>query len=400
MPALPLPRRALLAGGAALGASACGPLDRLPAVPADRRMQASVLGLPNERFVPTTAAGQQGLAQEFFAALERLQAARGERPGAPLPQLDLLGISGGGDDGAFGAGLLNGWTERGDRPEFFLTTGVSTGALSAPFAFLGASHDRQLREVYTEITLAQVATQRWFAAAFLSDGMADNTPLFQTISKYLDERMLADIGRAHQRGRLLLIGSTNLDADRPVIWNVGAIAASGHPRALETVRKLLLASSAIPGAFSPVLFDVTAGGERFQELHVDGGAFAQVFLYPARVGELRRQRIARRLPIAPARAWVIRNARLEPLSDKVERRTVGVAGRAISAMIFASGFSDVVRIHAATQRDHVAFNLAFIGPGFDVPYVGPFSQDYMRPLFDYGRQRALAGTAWVDRPPV
>lgn len=393
-------RRALLAGAAALAPAACGPLERLPAVPADRRMQATVLGLPNERFFPTTAAGQQGLEREFIAAAERLQAARGERPGGPLPQLDLLGISGGGDDGAFGAGLLNGWTERGDRPEFFLTTGVSTGALSAPFAFLGPAWDGALRSVYTEITLAQVARQRYLTAAYFSDGMADNTPLYETISRYLDERMLREIGAAYTRGRLLLIGSTNLDADRPVIWNVGAIAASGHPRALETVRRLLLASAAIPGAFSPVLFDVTAGGERFQELHVDGGAFAQVFLYPASVGEFRRQRIARRLPVAPARAWVIRNARLEPQSDQVERRTVGVAGRAVSAMIFASGYSDVLRIDAATQRDHVAFNLAFIGPDLELPYVGPFSQAYMRPLFEYGRQRALAGTAWVNRPPA
>jgi hypothetical protein len=141
-------------------------------------------------------------------------------------------------------------------------------------------------------------------------------------------------------------------------------------------------------------------GERFQELHVDGGAFAQVFLYPASVGNLRRERMARRLPTAPARAWVIRNARLESPGGQVERRTIGVAGRAVSAMIFASGYSDVFRIYSATQRDHVGFNLAFIGSDFELPYVGPFSQAYMRPLFEYGRQRALAGTAWVDRPPA
>jgi predicted acylesterase/phospholipase RssA len=397
-------RRTALLGTAAAGlgltGAGCAPLDRLPAVPTARRNEATLLGLPNERFLPTTAQGQAGLEREFVAAAERLNISRGGRPGGPLPALDLLGVSGGGDDGAFGAGVLNGWTERGGRPEFFLVTGVSTGALTAPFAFLGSAWDGALRSVYTDITLAQVARQRFLTAAYFSDGMADNTPLFETISRYLDERMLREIGAAYTRGRLLLIGSTNLDADRPVIWNVGAIAASGHPQALNTVRKLLLASAAIPGAFSPVLFDVTAGGERFQELHVDGGAFAQVFLYPASVGELRRQRMARRLPVVPARAWIIRNARLESQGEQVERRTVGVAGRAVSAMIFASGYSDVLRIYAATQRDHVDFNLAFIGPDFDVPYVGPFSQAYMRPLFEYGRQRALAGTVWVDRPPA
>ncbi|MCU0945467.1 MAG: patatin-like phospholipase family protein [Rubritepida sp.] len=400
----PLSRRAALLGatavGVSLGAAGCAPLERLPAVPAARRTEATVLGLPNERFFPTTAEGQTGLEREFVAAVERLNISRGGRPGGPMPQLDLLGISGGGDDGAFGAGVLNGWTERGGRPEFFLVTGVSTGALSAPFAFLGPAWDGALKSVYTDITLAQVARERFLTAAYFSDGMADNTPLFDTISRYLDERMLAEIGAAYTRGRLLLIGSTNLDADRPVIWNVGAIAASGHPRALDTIRRLLLASAAIPGAFSPVLFDVTVDGERFQELHVDGGAFAQVFLYPASVGNLRRERMARRLPTAPARAWVIRNARLESPGGQVERRTIGVAGRAVSAMIFASGYSDVFRIYSATQRDHVGFNLAFIGSDFELPYVGPFSQAYMRPLFEYGRQRALAGTAWVDRPPA
>jgi hypothetical protein len=185
-----------------------------------------------------------------------------------------------------------------------------------------------------------------------------------------------------------------------VIWNVGAIAKSGHPRALETVRRVLLASSAIPGAFSPVLFDVTLNGQSHQELHVDGGAFAQVFLYPPSVGEFRRQAIARRQRVIPARAYVIRNGRLEPAGGQVERRTVGIAGRAVSAMISASGFSDVQRIYTASQRDHVEFRLAHITGEFDVPYTTPFNQAYMRPLYDYGKRRALEGRVWAERPPV
>lgn len=396
-----LGRRGLFAGGAALGLSACGPLDRMPAVPQAQHAQASVLGLPNERFLPASREGQAGLQREFIAAAERRMRALGVPPGAAnLPELDLLGVSGGGDDGAFGAGILNAWTERGDRPEFFLVTGVSTGALTAPFAFLGSRWDAALRSVYTDITLADVVAQRWFTAALTSDGMADNMPLFRTISRNLDEAMLAEIARGYDEGRLLLIGSTNLDAERPVIWNIGAIAKSGHPRALETVRRILLASSAIPGAFSPVLFDVTLNGQSYQELHVDGGAFAQVFLYPASVGEFRRQQIARRQRIIPARAYVIRNGRLEPQGGQVERRTVGIAGRAVAAMISASGFSDVQRIYTATQRDHVEFRLAHISPEFDVPYTTPFNQAYMRPLYEYGKRRTLEGRVWADRPPA
>ncbi len=141
-------RRSLLAlalGGALTsGLSACSLPTRLPAVPRERRSGATVLGLPNERFYPTHAAGQAALQQEFIAAVERRLVSRGLPPDVPALELELLGISGGGENGAFGAGLLNGWTERGDRPEFFLVTGISTGALSAPFAFPGCQPEKRL----------------------------------------------------------------------------------------------------------------------------------------------------------------------------------------------------------------------------------------------------------------
>lgn len=397
-------RRALLRLGAggwlAAGLAGCALPTRLAAVPRGRAGEATVLGVPNERFFPTQPGGQEALQREFVSAVERQLATRGLPAGVPNLELDLLGISGGGENGAFGAGLLNGWSERGGRPVFSLVTGISTGALSAPFAFLGSAWDPQLRSVYTDITLTDVLIQRGYTAAIWDDAMADNSPLFRTISRYLDEAILTEIARAYRAGRLLLIGTSDLDAQMPVIWNIGAIAASSHPRAPETVRRILLASSAIPGAFAPVLFDVTLDGERYQELHVDGGAFAQVFLYPPSVSRFRQQRMARRLPVAPARAWIIRNARLDPEWANVERRTLGIAGRAIASMIAASGYNDLLRIYAATQRDGVDFNLAFIGRDFTVEYDKPFDQAYMRPLFDYGRARALRGDAWVKRPPI
>ncbi|MBL6459149.1 hypothetical protein JMJ55_27895 [Belnapia sp. T6] len=153
-----------------------------------------------------------------------------------------------------------------------------TAALSAPFAFLGSPRDPQLKSVYTDITLANVLVQRGFTAAVWNDGMADNSPLFRTISRYTNKALLTEIERAYDDGRLLLIGTSNLDAQIPVIWNIGAIARSGHPKVLDTVRRILLTSSTLSGAFSPVLFDATLDGQPFQELHVDGSAFAQVFL--------------------------------------------------------------------------------------------------------------------------
>ncbi|WP_336489596.1 patatin-like phospholipase family protein [Methylobacterium nigriterrae] len=397
-------RRSLLAlaacgalPGSLLG---CALPTRLAAVPRGGASAATVLGVPNERFFPTEAIGQAALQREFVEAVQRQIASRGLSLTTPLPDLDLLGLSGGGENGAFGAGLLNGWTERGDRPSFFLVTGISTGALSAPFAFLGSPRDAQLKSVFTDITLADVMLERFYTAAILDDAMADNSPLFRTISRYLDETMLAEIARAYGDGRLLLVATSNLDAQTPVIWNIGAIAQSGHARALDTVRRILVASAAIPGAFAPVLFDVTLNGQPFQELHVDGGAFAQLFLYPASVSRFRRERLARGQPTAPARAWVIRNGRLDPEWASTERRTLGIVSRAITAMIAASGYNDVLRIYAAAERDGVDYNLAFIGSDFTLERDKPFDPSYMRPLYEYGRQRALRGDAWVKQPPI
>ena len=399
-----LSRRSLLAltacGALTAGLPGCALPTRLAAVPRGRASTATVLNVPNERFFPTEATGQTVLQREFVEAVQRQLLSRGLPPTTPLLELDLLGISGGGENGAFGAGLLNGWTERGDRPTFFLVTGISTGALSAPFAFLGSSHDAQLKSVFTDITVADVLVERGYTAAIWDDAMADNSPLLRTIARYLDETMLAQIGRAYADGRLLLVGTSNLDAQTPVIWNIGAIAQSGHPRALDTVRRILLASSAIPGAFAPVLFDVTLDGQSFQELHVDGGIFAQLFLYPASVSQFRRERLAQGQPTAPARAWVIRNGRLDPEWAAVERQTLGIVNRAIIGMIAASGYNDVLRIYAAAERDGVDYNLAFIGPDFMMVRDRPFDPSYMRPLYEHGRQRALRGDAWVKRPPI
>ncbi|WP_395711164.1 patatin-like phospholipase family protein [Reyranella sp.] len=396
------PRRAFLrlaAGGAATAAlSGCDLPDRGPPVPLGSTAKATVLGLKNERFFPVSGSGP--LESEFMGAMIAQMKARGLRSVAEMPKLQFLAISGGGENGAFGAGLLCGWTAQGTRPTFDLVTGVSTGALSAPFAFLGPEYDPQLRAVYTEIDASQVLAKRRLLAAVFSDAMADNEPLYRTISKYLDDRMIRDIAAAYDAGRLLLIGTTDLDAQVPVIWNIGAIAKSGHPRAVETIRHILLASAAIPGAFPPSMVDVTIDGKPYQEMHVDGGAFAQTFLYPAALTENRNERKRRGQPVIEANAYVIRNGRLDPEWATVERRTLGIAGRAISTMIASSGYNDVIRIYNTTQRDGIGYNLAYIGRDFDMELKEPFEQAYMRALFAYGYKKSEHGYNWVKRPPI
>jgi len=395
-------RRGLLGAAAVLAAPAlaagCASPVRLAAVPRGQATRATVLGVPNERFYFMQDATP--VVREFLAAGEREVSRRGPSAGAALPVVELLAVSGGGEDGAFGAGLLCGWSETGTRPVFNLVTGVSTGALTAPFAYLGPRYDGVLRDVYTNISLRDVAVSRSYIAAVFEDALADTTPLYHTISRHLNEAMLADLARAYDEGRLLLIGTTNLDAQIPVVWNIGAIAKSGDPRALDLIRRILLASAAVPGAFPPVMVDVELNGERYQEMHVDGGAFAQAFLYPRAVGEAREARRRRGVRVREARAWVIRNARLDPGWASVDRRTFGIIGRAISTMIYTSGFNDVLRMYNSAREDGVDYNLAYIGSDFTSELKEPFDQAYMRALFDYGYQGGRAGFQWAKRPPI
>lgn len=390
-------RRFALLGAPAL-ATACATPIRLPPVPQERAREAVVLGIPDERFYYLDS--PERVAEVFIEAQERERAWRGLGPRAALPDAHVLSVSGGGEDGAFGAGLLCGWTERGTRPVFNLVTGVSTGALTAPFAFLGPAYDDALRDVYTNVTIKDIADSRGMLPAIWNDALSDTAPLFKTISRHLDDAMLAAIGKAHDEGRLLLIGTTDLDAQKPVVWNIGAIARSGHPRSLDLVRRILLASAAVPGAFPPVMVDVELDGRKYQEMHVDGGAFAQAFLYPRAAAQVRRERLGRRAQVRPIHAWVLRNGRLRPGWEAVDRRTLGIAGRAISTMIFASGMNDVMRMYNATREDQIDFNLAYIDDGFTGRLASPFDQTYMRALFDYGFAAGRAGYDWLKAPPV
>ncbi|MCL2430395.1 MAG: patatin-like phospholipase family protein [Alphaproteobacteria bacterium] len=385
----------LLLIGAIAGCAGSG---RLPAVPNEATERAKPLGMTNARFWADTDG--PAMIREAVAAAAREQSARPARQAAPeiRTPASYLAVSGGSDNGAFGAGLLVGWTASGRRPEFKLVTGVSTGALIAPFAFLGPSYDPRLRAVYTMVSPDDIYEQRWLPTAVFGDALAGTDPLFKLISRYADERMLEDIAREYRKGRLLLIGTTNLDVQRPVIWNIGAIAASGNPGALDLFHKILLASASVPGAFPPVMIDVELDGRHCQEMHVDGGAIAQTFLIPSVVGQMVDLRAK---PYARERtAYVIRNARLDPEWASVDRRLLTIAGRAIATMIHYSGYNDVVRIYFAAERDGIDYNLAYIGRDFSFPHSRNFDTDYMRALFGYGFAKGRGGSVWYKQPPI
>jgi predicted acylesterase/phospholipase RssA len=387
---------AAIAGTVALLLQACSLPERLHAVPTDNEAAAEIAGMPGARYWQKSdleRLTEGGI--KAYQAEAKAWAAAGET--GPLPPVHFLAISGGGENGAFGAGLLTGWTEAGTRPEFKLVTGVSTGALTAPFAFLGPAYDQQLKEVYTTISAKDVLEERGFLAALYNDAMADNAPLQRLVAKYVNEDMLKAIAAEHKRGRFLLIGTTNLDARRGVIWDIGKIAEYGGPGALELVRKILVASAAIPGAFPPMMIDVEANGTKYQEMHVDGGASAQVFVYPP---QLRLAELSAKSGVTRERhMYIIRNARLDPDWADTERQTLTIAGRAVSSLIQTQGTGDLYRIYAIAQRDGVDFNLAYIPASFDVPLPEPFDRHYMENLFKLGYEQGRSGYQWQKTPP-
>jgi hypothetical protein len=322
----------------------------------------------------------------------------------PAQTRNFLALSGGGDDGAFGAGLLVGWTARGNRPEFDMVTGVSTGALSAPFAYLGRAYDQKLAGVYTETDASDIFRRRpTLIAAVASDSLTDNAPLRRLIEGYVDAEMVQRIAEEYGKGRLLFVLTTNLDQSRPVIWNIGAIAASNNPKARDLIIDVLLASASIPAIFPPVMLDVTVDGQKRQEMHVDGGTVAQVFFYPPsfsiRAAAKRFGIDEKTLRERKRVAYVIRNGRFFRQDESVQLRTISIAKEALATMTMSSGVNDTYRMYTLARRDGVDFNLASIGEDFTVPYKGPFDPGYMQSLFAYGYEKGRAGYPWKKVPP-
>jgi predicted acylesterase/phospholipase RssA len=313
------------------------------------------------------------------------------------PVSNLLAISGGAEDGAFGAGLLVGWSNAGTRPVFDLVTGVSSGALIAPFAFLGREHDGQLRDIFTKYGRKDIFTYN-VHGLIEGSALADDSPLAKLIEKYVDEAFLQEIARARAEGRILLIGTTNLDTQRPVLWDMGRIAMSSDRDALGLFRKILLASATLPGVFPPVRIQVRVGGQSYDELHVDGGVTRQVFIAPSIFSFVAHDEKPGR-PATKPRLYVVRNGKIDPEWQSVSENVVSITQRSISTLIKNQGIGDLYRIYSITKRDGIDFNLASIPPDFSETSEEPFDQKYMVALFDRGYDLASHNYSWVKAPP-
>src|SRR5262245_17918771 len=324
---------------------------------------------------------------------------RGRRSVAPRARAQqpiVLALSGGGADGAFGAGLLAGWSAAGTRPKFTFVSGASAGALIAPFAFLGPRYDDTLRSVFASGEMANLLQQDSLGALF-GTSVFRTAPLRDLIARHADENMLAAIAREYQAGRRLYVVTTNLDAQRTAVWDMGRIAASGQPNALELFRNVLTASASIPGVFSPVLIEVEAQGRAFAEMHVDAGVTNNVFILPEAV-------LVSGTPVFPPDArpkvYVIMNGKLAPDFELVKASTLHIVRRSFETSVRANTRNTLIAFYQFAKRRNWDFNLAAIDADYPKSDAIGFDPAYMRQLFDNGYQRGRAGIHWQSTPAV
>ncbi len=310
-------------------------------------------------------------------------------------QIEILALSGGGPDGAFGAGVLAGWTARGDRPEFEHVTGVSAGAIIAPFAFLGPEYDATLREIWTSYNTEQLATPNILGGLLGGAALADTSPMKALIAKYVDREFLKRIAAEYNRGRMLTVGTTNLDAKRPVVWNMGEIAIHDTPEAVQLFRDVILASAAIPGLFPPVRIEVIVDGKRYDELHVDGGVTRQIYVTPVNLPLRAFDALYAKPP--QRRIFLIQNGKMQPDYGAVKPATLEIAKESISTLLLYQHKGDNYRIYRQARDAGAEFNTISVPETFNVAAKEKFDIAYQRALYEEGYRLGQSG-AWRKAP--
>ncbi len=310
--------------------------------------------------------------------------------------IDILALSGGGAGGAFGAGVLVGLTNAQPRPRFELVTGVSTGALIAPFAFLGPDWDGKLTEAYRGDATDGLLKSRG-AGVLFGVGVFQGEPLRRLVERFVTDELLAAIAKEAATGRMLLVATTNLDREETVIWDMGAIAArsvagpGGKDRARELFRDVLVASASAPGVFPPVMIKVSDNGKTYEEMHVDGGATTPFFIVPD---------IAMIMGYAPkalhgANVYVVINGQASSPPRATQNNTVDIAARSFTAVLNHMTRTELAQTNAFAARNGMTFRFTTIPPSVEFGGSLAFDQANMRAIFDYGMRCATRSRAWM-----
>jgi len=326
---------------------------------------------------------------EFLArtgsTIERLQARSGD------DAIDILALSGGGAGGAFGAGAIVGLTDSGKRPEFEIVTGVSTGALIAPFAFLGPEWDDELTEAYTGGMSANIIGRPDIGTMFRA-GVFDGASLRSLIDQFVTRELVDAVAKEAADGRMLLVATTNLDSEATVIWDLGAIARRGGEQARKLFVNVLVASSSVPGVFPPVMFDVDAASDTFQEMHVDGGTTVPFFIAPHAAFVTGEKLDA----LKDVNIYVIINGQLGTLPRATPVSTVPITMRGFSVVLMHMARTELA-LTASFASQH-GMKLKFASIPVAMRYGGSldFETSSMRNLFNFARSCAANDLLWLD----
>jgi hypothetical protein len=374
--------RTLLSLGLCIGIVGCGTISRAPITAHALTASPYTAELDRYRF-PSVEEGP------FFAWLDRWAA---ERRALGLDGVKGLALSGGGASGAFGAGVLVGWSRHGDRPRFDIVTGVSTGALAAPLAFAGPGFDDRLAAAYQDRDLRALTSDR--LGVLRNPSLYPAGPLKRLVERYVTDDLLQAVASEHAAGRRLLVATTNLDTRAPVIWDLGAIATDAvdgarHPGAGALFRQVLVAAASIPGVFPPVMMSADPSG-RVAEMHVDGGVTAPFFLVPETLNFWRPQGSMR-----PTELYLIINGQTGTEFSATRGTSVAIIERTLDTLGRADARSQLRFVAAFASRNGASVAYAAIPDGVEAnPLM--FDVRHTARLFALGRDRAMAGEAFAE----
>jgi hypothetical protein len=335
--------------------------------------------------------------EELLVFAERSRAS--VKPPVPYPRKTILVVTGGGSYGSYQAGVLVGWTATGTRPQFDVVTGVSTGALLGAFAFLGPAEDVELQRCYTTLRDRDIYRRNRLVPSLLSESFADTAPLAKLIEQLATNDRIRQFAMEHQKGRRFYVGTTDLDARRAIVWDMGAIAARDTPESRELFRKVLLASASIPGFFPPVRIPVTVDGRRYVERHIDGGTTSSMFFAPPWVPPEERHK----LPpgwLHGSDVYILVAGKMYPDPMWVKPRSIAIAGNAVSTVVYDQTRSDLHKLFLLSTMTGMNYNVSVIPREVQSPLESTtFDPKEMSRLFGAGYQWAVSGLRWRITPP-
>ena len=313
----------------------------------------------------------------------------------------VLAVSAGGPNGAYGAGFLKGWSKQGTRPLFKIITGVSSGAIIALCAFLGKDYDDQLEEFFTTMSTRDIMKQNNIFSILFGNSLMSPSPLVKKISVIVNDELISKVAKEHMRGRRLFIGTVNLDAQEFDVWDMGALACKGGADSVAMFRKIILASSSMSMMFPPVYFKViSATGELYDEIHVDGGAMREVFYIDRLTKNMEGEATVAGIDPSKYRPkiYVLVTSYMSPNRQQVKHNLLDIGIRSLAALEAEAYGGDTYRLYAFAQKRGLDFNLAYIPADFKPNSKEYFDTKEMQRLFMRGYDDAINGYKWYKTP--